>query len=201
MCTLRGKSACLMKSYQAQEDFLSNQSISSVVLSSQTLICTVACGCSLGLCPRMHVPMPTGRVALGGSAFKPHQCSPAGWAAVLLLTGFYRMLVFYRFVNRLAGNHGTIQQNPVVLSVHFVSKAKRALKVEYSMLENNFSSFESSFCWMLGGILFGRWRFWEFMFVSFKLLLRAFRSREGCMLQHIIVLNIIQLFCCSDGYN
>lgn len=36
------------------------------------------------------------------------------------------------------------------MSVHFVSKAKQALKVEYSMLENNLSSFESSFaeCWM-----------------------------------------------------
>lgn len=83
MCTLRGKSAWLMKSCQAQEDFLSNQSISNGVHSSQTLICTAGAhwGSVLG-----HVPMPTVRVALGDSAFKAHQCSPAGWAAVLLLT-------------------------------------------------------------------------------------------------------------------
>lgn len=36
------------------------------------------------------------------------------------------------------------------MSVHFVSKAKQALKVEYSVLETNLSLFERSCseCWM-----------------------------------------------------
>lgn len=125
--------------------------------------------------------MPTVRVDLGGSAFKPHQCSPAGWAAVLLLTLVFTDVCIYLLKIM------KYSINPVVLSVHFVSKAKQALKVEYSMLESYLSLFESSCaeCWMESCSEDGD--FVNVCFFSFKLL-AAFRSREGCMLQHAVVL-------------
>lgn len=125
MCTLRGKSNCLTKSSQACEDFFSSHSIANVLQSSQPLICSVACGCLLRLCPWKRGPCPHWGWLLGVLHLNHinevqqirQQCCCRHW--------FLQDGSFYRCVKRLAENNEKFNKTLLLCQVSLYLKPNK----------------------------------------------------------------------------